>query len=125
MSEWIVQAPKQAGDWQVAVGFHLGIFKGVEEYKMQDGSVKWRFAWEVQKGQEQGKLATALTDRKISPTTLPGALITGLLGRPLVAGEDVKAAVDACVNKAYLVNVQPGPKGGKPGVRSVGQPPPM
>jgi hypothetical protein len=38
MSDWIVQAPKQAG--QVAVGFHIGPFKGVEEFKMQDGAVK-------------------------------------------------------------------------------------
>jgi hypothetical protein len=46
-----------------------------------------------------------------------------LLGRALVEGENVKAAVDGCVGKTYLINIQPGPQGGKPAVRSVGKPP--
>lgn len=123
VNPWVVQAPKQAA--QVPVGFYTALFKGVEEVKLQTGETKWRFAWEVKGGAEAGKQATAFTDQSISPSTLPGRLISGLLGRPLQPGENVKASVDACLGKTYLVNVQPGPKGGKPGVKIVGQPPAM
>lgn len=121
---WVVQPPKQTG--QVPNGFYTGEFQGVEEFALpQDGSLKWRFAWQVDNGPEKGKMATALTDRSISPTTLPGRLIAGLLGRPLVAGENVQEAVAACVGEHFLVSVEAGPKGGKPGVRSCGKPPQM
>jgi hypothetical protein len=124
MSEWVVQAPAAKAE-PVPVGFYLSTFKGVEDFKMQDGALKWRFVWEITKGEHVGKLATALTDRKLSLTALPGVLIAGLLGRTLATGENVKAAVEGCVGKVYMVGVQPGPKNGKPGVRSVGPPPAM
>jgi hypothetical protein len=121
---WIVQPPKAAFA-SLPVGFYLGKFVGVEEVTLKTGESKWRFAWEVKSGAEAGKLATALTDRSISPTTLPGVLISGLLGRAIVAGENVKDAIDACKGKVYMVSVAPGPKGGKPCVRTVGPPPQM
>ena len=114
---WIVQAPKQTE--QVPVGSYVSTFKGVTEIKLQDGSQKWRWAWTVSKGTEAGKVASSLTDRTISPTSLPGILIAGLLGRQLKPGENVKAAIDACIGKSYMIGVQPGPKGGKPCVRMV------
>jgi hypothetical protein len=123
MSEWVVQAPKQAG--QVSIGFHVGPFKGIENFKMSDGALKWRFVWEVQSGPEKGNLATSLTDRTIDANKLPGVLIAGLLGRPLVPGENVEEAVKACIGTVYMVEVKVGPKGGKPCVRSVSKPPPM
>ncbi len=64
-----------------------------------------------------------MCDRTINPNTLAGTLIAGLLGKAVVIGDDVKAEIDACVGKTYLASVQPGPKGGKPGVRSCGKPP--
>lgn len=123
VNPWVVQQPKQTA--QVPVGFYTGAFRGVEEVKLQDGSAKWRWSWEVGSGPEKGKLATALTDRSISPAALPGVLIAGLLGRTIQPGEDGKASVDGCKGKTYLVSVQAGPKGGKPCVRTVGTPPAM
>ncbi len=124
---WVVQTPKQGA--QVPVGSYFADYKGVEDKVIKDAAgveaVKWLWTWAVTKGSEAGKVATALTDRSITTTALPGQLIAGLLGRQLVAGEDVKAALDACIGKSYLVTVQPGPKGGKPGVRMVGVPPQM
>jgi hypothetical protein len=120
---WVVQAPKQVE--QVPNGFYNAEFKGVVEVKLEDGSLKWRFEWEVKSGPEKGKLATALCDQKINADTLPGRLIAGLLGHTPLPGERVKDAIEACKGKMYLVNVQPGPKGGKPGVKSCGQPPAM
>jgi hypothetical protein len=121
VNPWVVQAPKQTE--QVPDGAYVGPFKGVEEVNLPDGSFKWRFPWEVQTGAHKGKIASALTDRSINPNTLPGRLISGLLGRAIVAGENVKDAVNACVGKTFMVVVQPGPKGGKSGVKSVSQPP--
>ncbi len=118
---WIVQAPKQSA--QVPIGFYTAAFNGVEEVKLQDGSLKWRFAWEVKTGPEQGKQASALVDRSINPNTHAGRLIAGLLGRAIIVGENVQASVDACKGKTYLVSVQAGPKGGKPSAQSVGKPP--
>jgi hypothetical protein len=120
---WIVQAPKQITP--VPVGFHTGAFAGVDDVKLQDGSLKWRFSWEVKAGPEQGKVASALVNQGINPNTHAGRLIAGLLGRPIVVGENVKTAIDGCRGKTFLVSVQPGPKGGKPSVQSVGLPPQM
>ena len=113
---WVVQAPQTA---QVPVGSYSAEFAGVEAVALQDGAAKWRFAWTVKTGPEQGKTASALCDCKISPTALPGQLIAGLLGRALQPGENVQAAVEACRGKTYMVSVMPGPKGGKPCVRMV------
>jgi hypothetical protein len=122
LDPWIVQAAKQQA--QVPNGFYKSKFMGVEDFSMpQDGSLKWRFTWEILTGEHKGELASALTDRSINPNTLPERLISGLLGRAIVAGENVKAAAEAAVGKTYMVNVQPGPQGGKPGVKSVGLPP--
>ena len=120
---WVVQAPKQAE--QVPCGPYLSFFKGVEEFTLQSGELKWRFVWEVKSGPEKGKVASALCDRSIRPNTLAGTLIVGLLGRPIVVGENVKEAIDGCKGKSFFVTVQPGPKGGKPGVRFCGEPLPM
>jgi len=120
---WIVQAPKQFT--QVPVGFYHAAFVGVEEHKLQDGSLKWRWTWKITTGPETGKIASALTERSINPNTHAGRLIAGLLGRVIVVGEDVQDAIDTCKGKVYTVSVQPGPKGGKPSVQSVGKPPQM
>jgi hypothetical protein len=66
-----------------------------------------------------------LTEQTIHPASQAGVLIAGLLGRSLVPGDHVLDAVKACAGRPYLVNVQPGPKGGKPAVRSIGPVPPM
>jgi hypothetical protein len=119
---WVVQEKKEFTP--VPDGNYMTQFRGVDVVQV-DGKAKWRWTWEVQGGALVGKQATALTDQNINPATLPGRLIAGLLGRPLKAGEHVKSLVDACVGKSYMVGVQPGPQGGKSGVRSCGQPPAM
>jgi hypothetical protein len=121
---WIVQPVKQYT--QVPNGFYTAIFKGVEDITLEkDGSLKWRFTWEVKTGPEAGHLATSLESRSINPMTEAGRLVGGLLGRELVQGESVKAAIEACIGKIYMVNVAVGDKGGKPQVRSCGKPPAM
>lgn len=121
---WVVQQSKQAVE-AAPVGFHLAEFIGVADVTMKDGAVKWRFAWKVKAGEHAGKEASALCDRNLSPTTLPGVLIAGLLGGPVKPGDNVEAAVKGCIGQTYMVAVQPGPRGGKPGVRTVGPVPAM
>jgi hypothetical protein len=123
MSEWIVQEAKQLNP--VPDGAYTGPFKGVEDFKLKTGEDRWRFLWQVASGPYQGRIAPSLTDKDINPNTLAGRLIAGLLGRPLQPGENVKAAVEACVGQTYMFVVQPGPKGGKSMVRVVSKPPQM
>ena len=101
---WIVQASKQVA--QVPNGAYVASFKGVETIKLQDGSERRRWAWEVKSEEQKGKLATALTDQSVSAVALPGRLIAGLLGRELVHGEDVKAAIEVRVGKDYYLGVK-------------------
>jgi hypothetical protein len=104
---------------------YLAKFQGVSDHTLQTGEPRWRWVWEIVSGEHLGRQASALTNREISPNTQSGVLITGLLGQQLKAGDAVKALVEGCIGKTYMVSVQPGPKGGKPGVRSVGSPPAM
>jgi hypothetical protein len=108
----------------VPVGFYTGPFQGIEDAEVK-GEAKWRFVWSIATGEHANKTATALTDKVINKNTLAGRLIGGLLGRELKDGENVQAAIDGCKGQTYLVSVQPGPKGGKAGVKSVGLPPKM
>jgi hypothetical protein len=121
---WVVKAAKQTAP--LPVGMYLADFKGVENYTLPGtADVRWRWAWTVATAEHTGKEASALTNQDITPNTLPGRLIEGLIGKPLVAGDSVKALVDGCTGKRYLVSVQAGPKGGKPGVKAVSIPPAM
>jgi hypothetical protein len=120
---WLVQEAKKYVE--VPPGMYLAEFAGVENKTLQDGSLRWRWAWRITTGPLAGQYATALTHQNISPATHAGRLIEGLLGGPLKPGDDVKALVDACVGKPYLVSIQKGPKGGKAAVQTVGQPPQM
>ena len=117
---WIVREKPSAAP--VPPGAYMATFKGVEDYTLPEGT-RWRWAWRVSTGAEAGKTASALTNMDIHAASQAGILIAGLLGRAFVAGEDVKAAIDACVGKTYTVTVQGGPKGGKPQVRSAFVPP--
>ena len=123
---WECQEPKSA---QVPEGWYTARFKGADEYTLPTtGEAKWRFSWIVKTGEHAGKEASALTERGFNPNTLAGRLIGELLGKPIKGGDHVKALVDACKGKEYLVVVQRGPKNGKPGVKSVksvSQPPDM
>jgi hypothetical protein len=121
---WIVKAPKQTAP--VPIGFYHATFKGVEDFTLPaTGEVKWRFVWEITAGECKGKTASSLTNVEINANTLSGRLIAGLIGRPIVAGDNVKAEVEACIGKVYLVSQQAGPKGGKPAVQACDKPPSM
>jgi hypothetical protein len=120
---WTVQAPRQSAP--VPVGMYLAKFQGVTDHQLPTGEPRWRWVWEIVSGEHAGKQASALTNQGINPNTHSGVLIAGLIGQQLKPGDSVKALVDACTGKTYLVSVQAGPKGGKPGVRSVGSPPAM
>jgi hypothetical protein len=119
---WVVQE-KPAAYVPLPVGFYLADFVSVESKEMPPDGWRWRWTWRVASGEHAGKDATALTGQAIHAGSQAGNLTTGLLGRPLVAGEDVQAAIAACIGKRYMVGQQPGPKGGKPAVRSCGKPP--
>jgi hypothetical protein len=121
---WVVKVAKQTEP--LPVGQYVADFKGVADYTLPGTTdVRWRWAWTVATGDKAGKEASALTNQSISPNTLPGRLIEGLLGTALKDGDHVKGLVDACVGKRYLVSVQGGVKGGKPGVKAVFIPPAM
>jgi hypothetical protein len=119
---WVVQEAKKFEP--LPIGAYTGVFKGVEPCELE-GKPKWRFVFEVATGEHKGKTERTLVSPDIKPTTHAGQVISGLLGRALVAGENVEAAIKACVGQAYLIVVQPGPKGGKPSVRMVSKPPAM
>jgi hypothetical protein len=120
---WVVQAPEPFE--AQPIGFWLADYQGVEDKTLRQGDIKWRFSLKVKSGEHVGKTISALTDRKLNPNTLSGRLISGLLGRELKEGENVKEALDACKGKTYMVSVDVGPQGGKPGVKSIGKPPAM
>jgi hypothetical protein len=130
--DWVVQAPKPKYE-ELPVGMYASEFAKVEEVVMDtkfitkagDDGKRWRWSWCVATGQHTGKCASALTDKNLNPNSQAGRLIRGLLGRDLQVGENVKASIDACVGKRYLVQVAPGLRGGKPAVRSVNVPPEM
>jgi hypothetical protein len=131
-NDWVVQAPKPKYE-ELPVGMYASDFAKVEDIVMDtkyitkpnDDGKRWRWSWSVATGQHTGKFATALTDKNLNPNSPAGMLIRGLLGRDLQVGENIKASIDACVSKRYLVSVAPGPRGGKPAVRSVSVPPEM
>ena len=120
---WVVQSAKQHEP--LPVGMYMSVFEGVEIVTLKGGEVRWRWKWRVSIGPAKDKEATALTDQTINPNTLAGRLTEGLLGRPIVVGDHVKTLIDACVTRPYMLSVQTGPQGGKPGVKAVSQPPPM
>ncbi len=119
---WVV---KPSGTEPLPVGPYQAGFLGVADYSNPDKGIadKWQWTWEVVTGPHKGKKATAMTDRRLTPATHPGRLLTGMLGRPLVAGEDLKAAVDGLAGQPSLIRVAPGPKGGRPSVQSADRPP--
>lgn len=120
---WTVKDQPQVAP--VPAGMYLGRFSGVATKTLAADGPRWRWAWAIQSGEYAGREATALTGMDIHPASHAGALVAGLLGRPVHTGENVRQAVEACVGRSYLLSVQPGPKGGKPAVRSVGTPPAM
>jgi hypothetical protein len=122
---WVV---RQSGFVPIPPGSYIADFIGVSEVTIQTPKgpgVRWRWQWAVATGQQAGHIASAMTECDISPQTLAGRLIAGLIGRDVKAGDDVRAAVEDCKGKRYLIAVQPGPKGGKAGVRMVGPVPTM
>ncbi len=120
---WVVQAGGKAEP--LPPGMYMTNFQGVAPHALATGETRWRWAWTVKTGPLAGQEASALTECRLTPNTLSGRLVEGLIGRPLVAGDNVKVLVDATVGKPYMVSVQAGPQGGKPGVKSVSTPPQM
>lgn len=120
---WIV---RESGQASVPPGFYVAKFVGVEAITNDkfDGP-RWRWVWEVVKGEHSGRKADALTQCDITPAKQAGVIIAGLLGGPIVPGQDVEAGIKAAIGKPFMVGVQPGPKGGKAAVRSVGAVPVM
>jgi hypothetical protein len=119
---WVVQEAKQFQP--VPVGMYLTTYVGVEAITLNNEN-KWRWKWKVTTGEYAGREVSALTNQSISPSQLAGRLIAGMLGRALIAGENVQDAIGKCAGMAYMVHFASGPKGGKPQVQLVGKPPQM
>ncbi len=117
-----------SGSEPLPCGAYYATFQSVEAFSNDKIADKLRWAWTVATGPHTGRMATALTDPRMTPHTHAGRLLGGLLGRTLNPGEDVGLLwpqVQACIGKRYLVTVAAGPKGGKPSVQSVTLPPEM
>src|SRR5436190_20076797 len=95
INPWVVQPAKAHNP--LPLGMYMSEFKGVSDHKLATGEVRWRWAWKVTAGPNAGQDATALTDCNINPNTLAGRLIAGLVGKALVAGDNVKALVDGSI----------------------------
>jgi hypothetical protein len=120
---WVVKPAKTYAPLPAA--FYVADFTGVEDFTLpQTGEAKWKWQFRVATGEHKDKTTDTLTDPDINPNTKAGRIIRGLLGRDLVAGEDVKASIVARKGQTYMIDVRPGPKGGKTGVQSVSAPPP-
>lgn len=122
VNPWVVEAPKAYE--AIPNGAYMVEFKGVEFLEL-NGDPKVRLSWEVKSGPQAGKAATALADKSINKNKESGRLLSGLLGRDIVIGENVMEALDACVGKTYMIVFGPGQKGGKPAVRSCSNIPAM
>jgi hypothetical protein len=117
-----------SGSEPLPSGAYIAEFVNVEPFahptdpKLQN-KLKWR--WKVASGNHTGREATALTDPVFKPTTHAGRLLAGLVGRPLVPGEDVGElwnTLQQQIGKRFTVTVGQGPKGGKPTILSVNPP---
>jgi len=127
---WIVRESGKREDLPVNQSYFVA-FNGVEDcdipLKSGEKLPKWRFLWEVKTGPCAGKTSDTLTDRDISPNTLPGRLIAGLIGKAIKGGDDVEEMVKACVGQDYIGTCKRG-TGNPPGkacIREVSKPPQM
>ena len=123
-NEWVVNEAKVGGG--IPDGSYIAEYSGTTEFTHEkiDGP-KWKWIFEVKTGTLSGRQTDALTAKEINPNTHAGRLIKGLLGRELVVRENVKAAIESCKGKRYLIVVGPGNKGGKSAVQHVARPPVM
>ncbi len=109
-------------------GLYYATFVSVEPFSNDKVQDKLRWVWEVASGIQKGREATALTDRRLTPFTHAGRLLSGLVGRALVPGEDMAAlwtSLQGAIGKKWAVTVAAGPKGGKASVQAVSAPPEM
>lgn len=128
-SEWQFREAKSAYD-EVPSAAYYARFLGVSDKEVtpvpgQPPETKWRFEFAISKGEHAGKKPACLTNRKLSANTQAGQIVAGFAGRPLKAGDKIPEIIQEAVGKEWLVNVAPGPQGGKPQIRSVSQPPAM
>jgi hypothetical protein len=121
---WVVrESRKQAA---IPVGSYIAEFRKVADFNNPKiNGTKWKWEFPVVAGTHSGSIAEALTERDISPDTHAGRLVEGMLGRAVQPGEDVRAVIQACAGKRYLVTVAPGSQGGKPAVRKIEPVPPI
>jgi hypothetical protein len=120
---WVVQEVKSKG---VPAGNYMAVFKGVQDFKIPaTGEDRWRWAWQVKSGEHTGSEASTLSDKNINANVRAGRIVAGLLGRAIKVGDNVKALIDDCIGKTYLIGVGKGIKDGAVGVQTVGQLPPM
>lgn len=120
---WIVKA--SGGSEPVPNGAYLADFEDLKAFNKPELKLvdKFRWTWTIANGKHAAKKASALTDQEIKSTTLAGRLLSGMLGRPLIDGENVFALVNSLKGKRFLITIANGPKGGQPQVQSANRPP--
>ncbi|QEL19417.1 hypothetical protein [Limnoglobus roseus] len=114
-----------SGAEPLPVGVYFAVFRGVEAFSNDKVQDKLTWTWAVASGPHKGREATALTDLRLTPHTHAGRLLAGLVGRPLVPGEDISGLwtdVQKAIGQTWAVTVASGPKGGKPSVQNVSVP---
>lgn len=124
-NKWIVRPDKKPFE-DIPDKSYVAEFVGVEDFTLPtNGEMRWKWKFKVAKGEHTNKVMDCLTDMDISSQKKAGKIIRGLLSRELVVGENVKASIDECQGKVYLVVKGKGSKGGKSCVQSVDAVPEM
>ena len=103
-------------------GIYSADFGGVEPFSNDKVTDKLKWKWTIKTGVHNGREATAMTGQDLTPNTHTGRLLSGVIGRELVPGEDMLKIWDlvtCAIGKRYMVDFRPGPKNGKASVQSV------
>jgi hypothetical protein len=87
----------------VPPGAHKAVFKALMPCETSKGEA-FRWVFEVVEGDHKGKIASDLSDRKVTTLNKCGRWLCALSGKPLADGTSVNP--DDYVGKKYLVIVE-------------------
>ena len=90
-------------------GSYLADFDGVEPtmHEQFGPGLRWRFR--VVDGPQSGSIASRVTGQRPTPGSGCGMTLAALLGRPLVANEEID--VESLIGRRYMITVAPTSKG--------------
>jgi hypothetical protein len=88
---------------EVPAGAHKAKFKGITPTETCKGEA-YRWSFEVLEGDYRGKVASDLSDRKVTTMNKTGRWLSALSGKPLADGTE--ANPDDYIGKTYLVIIE-------------------